>query len=254
MFYKAAIFDMDGTILNTSPDLTSAINYAMKTHGHRHDFETADGCLFFGSGAHTAIQRALALEAGMDREEILQIGSAVSGEVTGIDESEVLKILATHSPYYKAHNAIDTRPYDGIGNLLKDLRKAGVKTAVVSNKPDNSVVQLAADYFEGGFDLAIGETEGIARKPAPDMNFLILDKLGLRAQDAVYIGDTEIDFATAANTGMDLIMVDWGFRPKAQLEALGAKVIVSTAQEIYERIRTGCDHSLNAGRKETNNE
>ena len=100
------------------------------------------------------------------------------------------------------------------------------------------MVQLAADYFDGGFDLAIGETEGIARKPAPDMNFLILNKLGIRAEDAVYIGDTEIDFATAANTGMDLIMVDWGFRPRAQLEA--AKVFASTAQEVFELIRDGC--------------
>lgn len=240
MFYKAAIFDMDGTILDTSDDLTSAINYAMKMHGHRHNFMNADGRLFFGSGAHTAIQRALALEAGMDRDAILQIGSAKNSEVPGIDESEVLKILATYSPYYKAHNAIETRPYDGINDLLKRLRSAGVRTAVVSNKPDNSVVQLAADYFAGGFDLAIGETEGIARKPAPDMNYLILDKLGIRAQDAVYIGDTEIDFATAANTGMDLIMVDWGFRPKAQLQALGAKVIVSSAQEVFELIRDGC--------------
>lgn len=240
MFYKAAIFDMDGTILDTSDDLTSAINYAMKMHGHRHNFMNADGRLFFGSGAHTAIQRALALEAGMDRDAILQIGSAKNSEVPGIDESEVLKILATYSPYYKAHNAIETRPYDGINDLLKRLRSAGVRTAVVSNKPDNSVVQLAADYFDGGFDFAIGETEGIARKPAPDMNYLILDKLGIRAQDAVYIGDTEIDFATAANTGMDLIMVDWGFRPKAQLQALGAKVIVSSAQEVFELIRDGC--------------
>jgi phosphoglycolate phosphatase len=240
MFYKAAIFDMDGTILNTSHDLTTAINYAMKVHGHRHDFENADGRLFFGSGAHTAVQRALALESGMDRDKILQIGSAKNSEVPGIDESEVLKILATYSPYYKAHNAIETRPYDGINDLLKRLRSAGVRTAVVSNKPDNSVVQLAADYFDGGFDFAIGETEGIARKPAPDMNFLILDKLGIRAQDAVYIGDTEIDYATAANTGMDLIMVEWGFRPKAQLAALGAKVFASTAQDIYDLIETGC--------------
>lgn len=240
MFYKAAIFDMDGTILDTSDDLTSAINYAMKMHGHRHDFMNADGRLFFGSGAHTAVQRALALESGMDRDKILQIGSAKNSEVPGIDESEVLKILATYSPYYKAHNAIETRPYDGINDLLKRLRSAGVRTAVVSNKPDNSVVQLAADYFDGGFDFAIGETEGIARKPAPDMNFLILDKLGIRAQDAVYIGDTEIDYATAANTGMDLIMVEWGFRPKAQLAALGAKVFASTAQDIYDLIETGC--------------
>ena len=134
MFYKAAIFDMDGTILNTAPDLTAAMNYAMKVHGHRHDYVNADGCLFFGSGAHTAVQRALALEAGMDRDKILQIGSAENGEVPGIDESEVLEILATYSPYYKAHNAIDTKPYDGITDLLKDLRAAGSLCRSHSNR------------------------------------------------------------------------------------------------------------------------
>ena len=240
MFYKAAIFDMDGTILDTSEDLTAAINYAMGIHGRRHDFKREDGCRLFGSGVHTAIQRALAMEAGMPREELVRIGADQNSAVPGIDEDLVMRILATYQPYYKAHNADLTRPFPGIVDLLRKLRAADVRTAVVSNKPDNSVVQLAADYFAGGFDLAIGETEGIARKPAPDMNYLILDKLGIRAQDAVYIGDTEIDFATAANTGMDLIMVDWGFRPKAQLQALGAKVIVSSAQEVFELIRDGC--------------
>ena len=104
---------------------------------------------------------------------------------------------------------------------------------MVSNKPDNSVTQLAEDYFGGLFDLAIGETEGIARKPAPDMNYLILDKLGVRAADAVYIGDTEIDIATARNTGMDLIMVSWGFRPVSYQKALGATTIVDSADEIF---------------------
>ena len=150
-----------------------------------------------------------------------------------------MKILAVYQPYYKAHNDIRTDAYPGITELLKKLRRAGVRTAVVSNKPDNSVVQLAADYFDGEFDLAIGETEGIARKPAPDMNFLILGKLGIDVKDAVYVGDTEIDIATARNTGMDVIMVNWGFRPRAELEALGAKVFVDTADEIFTWVTKG---------------
>lgn len=239
MFYKAAIFDMDGTILDTSEDLTAAINYAMARHGRRHDFTREDGCRLFGSGVHTAIQRALAMEAGMPREELIKIGSDQNSPVPGIDEELVMQIMETYQPYYKAHNADLTRPFPGIVDLLRKLRAADVRTAVVSNKPDNSVVQLAADYFDGGFDLAIGETQGIARKPAPDMNFMILDKLGIRVQDAVYIGDTEIDIATARNTGMDCIMVDWGFRPGNELEALGARVIVSTADEVYDRIERG---------------
>lgn len=239
MHYKAAIFDMDGTILDTSEDLTAAVNYAMGLFGHRSDFTREDGCMFFGSGAHTAIQRALAREAGMERAQILQIGSAANCSVPGIDEEEVKKILDVYQPYYKAHNAILTHAFPGINDLLKKLKAAGVITAVVSNKPDNSVVQLAADYFDGGFDLAIGETEGIARKPAPDMNYLILKKLGVDVKDAVYIGDTEIDIATARNTGMDCIMVGWGFRPRAELEALGAKVFADTADEVFELVRTG---------------
>ena len=239
MFYKAAIFDMDGTILDTSEDLTAAINYAMGIHGRRHDFKREDGCRLFGSGVHTAIQRALAMEAGMPREELVRIGADENSAVPGIDEDLVMRILATYQPYYKAHNADLTRPFPGIVDLLRKLRAADVRTAVVSNKPDNSVVQLASDYFDSGFDLAIGEPQGIARKPAPDMNYMILEKLGIRVQDAVYIGDTEIDIATARNTGMDCIMVDWGFRPRSELEALGAKVIVSTADELYSRIERG---------------
>ncbi len=241
MHYKAAIFDMDGTILDTSEDLAAALNYAMGKLGHRCDFPREDVCSFFGSGAHTAVQRALAREAGMSRSEVLAIGSASNSVVPGIEEDEVMKILAVYQPYYKAHNAIRTRAYPGIMDLLVKLKAAGVRTAVVSNKPDNSVVQLAADYFGGEFDLAIGETEGIARKPAPDMNLMILKKLGISVRDAVYIGDTEIDFATAKNTGMDCIMVSWGFRPTQNLRDLGAKVIVSTAEEIFTRCAGGTD-------------
>ena len=234
--YRAAIFDMDGTILDTVQDLVNAINYAMAQHGHRHDFTKADGCLLFGSGVHTAIPRALAMEAGVERSRIIEIGGDVNGPVPGIDEEEALRIIATYQPYYKAHNAESTCPYPGITELVRDLKAAGIRTAVVSNKPDNSVVQLAEDYFGGEFDLAVGETPDVARKPAPDMNYMILEKLGVDVRDAVYIGDTEIDVATARNTGMDCIMVDWGFRSREYLESIGAEVVVSSADEIYRLI------------------
>ena len=230
--YKAVIFDMDGTILDTVDDLTAAINYAMAKCGHRHDYVKEDGYRFFGSGVHTAIQRALAKEKGADNAELLRIGIEANKPFPGIDEDEVQRIMAVYMPYYKAHNADLTRPFPGIVDLLRKLRGAGIRTAVVSNKPDNSVVQLAEDYFDGEFDLAIGERPDIARKPAPDMNFLILEKLGIDVKDAVYIGDTEIDLATAKNTGMDCIMVDWGFRREDELKALGADVIVSSAAAI----------------------
>ena len=233
MRYKAVIFDMDGTILDTSGDLTAAVNYAMAKFGHRSDFPTEDGCLFFGSGAHTAIQRALAREAGMDRDEILKIGSAKNSVVPGIDEDEVLRILEVYQPYYKAHNAILTSAYPGITDLLKKLRSAGVRTAVVSNKPDNSVTQLAEDYFGGLFDLAIGETEGIARKPAPDMNCLILDKLGVDVSDAVYVGDTEIDRQSAEKAGVSFIWAKYGFG-----HDIAAKYVLNSITELPQVIGT----------------
>ena len=233
MNYKAVLFDMDGTILDTSEDLVAAVNYAMKENGHRHDFEKEHGCLFFGSGVHTAIQRALALEMGMSRSEILMIGTSDHMTVEGIDEEEVEKIKAVYMPYYKEHSAIKTGPFPGIVELLVKLRKNGIMTAVVSNKPHAAVLDLADHYFSGLFDCALGETAGIARKPAADMNEKILEELGVEKKDAVYVGDTEVDLSTAANSGMDCICVNWGFRSAEELKSLGAKCIVKDAEEIF---------------------
>ena len=203
MSYKAAIFDMDGTILDTSMDLIGAVNYAMAQHGHKHDFTREEGCLIFGSGIHTAIQRALAIESGLSADEAMLIGADQNTALPGIDEEEVQRILTTYRPYYKSHNAILTCPYPGITDLIRKLKDDGILTAVVSNKPDNSVVQLAEDYFGGQFDLAIGETDGIARKPAPDMVEKCLAEFGIESEDAVYVGDSEVDLQTAVTQGMD---------------------------------------------------
>jgi phosphoglycolate phosphatase len=103
---------------------------------------------------------------------------------------------------------------------------------VVSNKPDEAVQTLCSDYYEGCFDHAAGEKPGIKRKPAPDMIEAALEVMGVSADDAVYIGDTEVDIETASNSGLDCICVEWGFRPRRHLEACGAEIIVSSCEEL----------------------
>lgn len=233
LHYRAAIFDMDGTVLNTLGDLTDALNYAMEETGHRHDFTEQNVRYFFGSGVQVAITRALAIEAGVaDYEDLEQVGQSGDSISPRIDPQEIERVQEIYRPYYDAHCAIRTGEYEGIGAAIRALRSAGVKTAVVSNKPDPAVQQLAVDYFDGLFDLSIGEQTGIKRKPAPDMVDKALRDLGVKREEAVYIGDSEIDMQTAANSGLDCISVDWGFRTRDFLKRHHARVIISRAEEI----------------------
>jgi len=114
--------------------------------------------------------------------------------------------------HYKKHCADKTRPYDGIKELIENIRNAGVYTAVVSNKADYGVQTLCKDYFPGLFDYAVGEREGIRRKPYPDSVNEVLRQFDVDRTQAVYVGDSEVDVQTAANAGMDVCMVGWGFR------------------------------------------
>lgn len=165
--YKAAIFDMDGTVLNTLEDLTSALNYVLAETGHTHAYGTAQVRQFFGSGVQVALTRVLAIEKGIasydQLEYVGQDGDAITPRV---DAQEVSRIQDIFRPYYAAHCAIQTGEYAGISQLLGHLRAAGIQTAVVSNKPDLAVQKLTADYFQGLFDLALGEQPQIRRKPA----------------------------------------------------------------------------------------
>ena len=235
MQYKAVIFDMDGTILDTANDLTSSVNYAMGLCGHKHDYVRADGMRLFGSGVHTALQRALAMEAGEnDPARLRRIGSAGMMTVPGIDEAEVARIEEVFRPFYLEHSRDETGPYDGIMDLLYALREKGIRTAVVSNKPDPAVKKLAADCFENLFDAAAGEQSGIRRKPAPDMVEAVLKDFGIAAEEALYIGDTEIDVQTSENTGMPCVCVSWGFRPVDFLESLGPFAIIDTPMQLLD--------------------
>ncbi|MGN1408103.1 HAD-IA family hydrolase [Lactobacillus sp.] len=236
MKYEAAIFDMDGTILNTSEDLTNALNYAMAQTGHRHDYEVLHTKNFFGSGVVVAIRRALAYEAGTSFEDLVAFGTKNEKVPASVTEDEVNRVLDIFRPYYAAHCNLATGPFPGILSLLKKLRQAGVKVAVVSNKPDEAVQKLVSDLFPGYFDFALGQKDEIRRKPAPDMTLACVDALNVILDKCVYIGDSEIDIQTAANSKMDEIAVTWGFRSVDFLKKRGATVLVDTAEELEKAI------------------
>lgn len=214
MRYKLAVFDMDGTILNTLEDLADSTNYALKANGFPE--RTIDEVRrFVGNGIRLLIERAVP---------------------TDTDKELTDKVFDTFKKYYKTHCAVKTRPYDGIKDVLLELRKAGCLTAVVSNKADFAVQDLCKDYFDNLFDFAIGEREGIKKKPAPDSVFEVLSKLNVEKADAVYIGDSDVDFATSVNAGMDVIMVGWGFRDAEFLREKGVKRIIKQPSEILDII------------------
>lgn len=210
--YKLAIFDMDGTILNTLEDLTDSTNYALRTHGMP-ERSIEEVRMFVGNGIGKLIKRAV---------------------VSGTSEEETEGVLATFKEYYGDHCAIKTRPYDGIVELLKNLKKKGFLTAVVSNKADFAVRSLVQDFYQGLFDAYVGEKEGIRRKPAPDSVNEVLQTLQIEAKDAVYIGDSDVDLETAKNSNMDCIAVEWGFRGHDFLVEHGATTLVQRPEQIEE--------------------
>ena len=210
MKYQLAIFDMDGTILDSLEDLANTLNYALSTCGYpKRSLEEVRN--FVGNGIRKLIER---------------------GVPEGTEISDIERVYEVFAPYYKEHCFDKTKPYDGITALLLELRKQGVKTAVVSNKADFAVQILCKQYFQGLFDAAVGEQAGIQKKPAPDSVNMVLNKLGIKREDSVYIGDSDVDIQTAQNAGMDCISVDWGFRDVDFLLENGAKKIVSSPEAL----------------------
>lgn len=211
MSKKAAVFDMDGTILNTLEDLKDTLNYALQQAGYEpHTLEEVRS--YVGNGIRRMIECAVP-------------------EGTGAEECD--RIQEIFMPYYQLHCADKTCAYPGVRELLKRFRAEGVLTAVVSNKADGAVQDLVEVYFKGLFDIAVGEHAGIRKKPAPDMVEKALEVLGVKKEEAVYIGDSEVDMATAENAGLDRIIVAWGFRDKEFLKEKGAERIAENAQDVY---------------------
>jgi len=133
--------------------------------------------------------------------------------------------------HYKKHMDDNTAPYNGVVDLMKHLKTIGYKQAIVSNKIDSAVQKLVEKYYSF-VDIAIGENQGMAKKPSPDMVNEVLTRLGVSADDAVYVGDSEVDLETAQNSGLDCISVAWGFRDKEFLLDKGAKHIIDLPKEL----------------------
>lgn len=204
------IFDLDGTLLNTLEDLRDSVNVIMEQYGYPvHSLEQIR--TFVGNGIGKLMERS------------------VPG---GRDNPDLKQALSDFKGYYTGHCRIKTKPYDGVVDLMKTLSGHGYKLAIVSNKNDAAVKELNEIYFSAYTMAALGDREGRARKPAPDAVFAALRELGSRREQAVYIGDSEVDYETAVNSGMDCILVSWGFRDREVLECFEGAVVVDTCEEI----------------------
>ena len=214
MRYQTAIFDMDGTILETLEDMCASVNVTMDHVGYPR--RTMDEVRrFVGNGAAKLIERCMP---------------------AGAEDPRYPAALEFYRAYYDAHSQIKTGPYPGIPELLNQLSREGVRLAVVSNKPDEAVRALTERYFPGVFPVAIGNRDGWATKPAPDSVYEAMRLLGARRESTVYVGDSDVDVDTARNAGLDSVIVTWGFRDEDFLRAHGAQHLAHNADELYEML------------------
>ena len=215
MVYDTILFDLDGTLLDTLEDLQGAVNHTLSEAGYpRRSLEEVRR--FVGNGLRNLMR--LSLPAGCPEEEI---------------DLRTADMRA----WYNAHDRERTRPYPGILPLLDRLGAAGCRVGVVSNKVDEAVKDLCAHYFGDRAAAAVGETAGLRRKPWPDTVELALRQLGAEKAGAVYIGDSEVDLATARNAGLPCISVSWGFRTEEELRSAGARRLARTPEALWEMLR-----------------
>ena len=210
--YSTYIFDLDGTLLDTLGDLAASVNYALRSCGMpEHSIEEVRG--FVGNGVRLLMERAVPDGASNPR----------------FDEA-----FSAFRQHYMAHSLDTTRPYDGIPEMLADLKAKGCRLAVVSNKFYAATQELCHHFFADTIDVAIGEheAEGIRKKPAPDTVFEALRQLGVGKDNAVYVGDSDVDIQTARNSGLPCVSVLWGFRDRDFLIKNGAETFISAPSEI----------------------
>lgn len=209
--FDTVIFDLDGTLLDTLEDLTNAVNHALVVCGmERRTIEEVRR--FVGNGIRNLMRRAVP-----------------EGEANPKFEQAFVEFQT----YYKIHCKEKTKPYAGVMELLEKLKQEGYHLAIVSNKADFAVKELWKLYFGDFIESAIGERDGIARKPASDTVFQALREMGVTSEHAVYIGDSDVDIQTAENSGIPCISVTWGFRDREFLQEHHARYLAETTQDVY---------------------
>ena len=208
--YKAYIFDLDGTLLDTLEDLADAVNYAMRKNGFP-ERSLSEVRSFVGDGIRLLVKRS---------------------SPEGIEDAALEQAFADFRDYYSVHYMDKTKPYPGIEAMLRALKAQGKRLCVISNKVDYAVKLLMDQFFPGFFETVLGEREGIRRKPAPDSLLAVMEELGLSKEECVYIGDSDTDILTAKNAGIDPISVSWGFRTEEFLKEHGAEKIVNKVEDL----------------------
>ncbi len=213
---KAVLFDMDGTILDTIEDLADCLNDILREYSFP-AHSLAEVRLFVGNGIRKLIQRALPADVPAELAD---------------------EVYRRYLSYYRTHCMVKTKPYDGIRELLEELKASGIKTAVVSNKADGAAKLLAEQTFGKLLDFTQGAAEGVKLKPDRQMIDIALEKLGVFPENAVYVGDSQVDVQTAANAGIKCISVTWGFRTREELLKSGAVMLADTPADVLGYVKT----------------
>ena len=214
MRYDTVLFDLDGTLLNTLDDLADSVNDVLLSEGYQK--RTLEEIrMFIGNGAKKLMERALP---------------------QGTPETEILRCLALFRSVYQKNMRNKTRPYDEIPALLERLKGMGIKIGVVSNKPDEAVKEVCGFYFREDVNAAIGDNMNRKKKPAPDNVYEVLKQLESRKEKTLYVGDSDVDVATARNAGLDCVGVAWGYRSREILAEAGADHIIDEPQQLLELI------------------
>ena len=214
---RACIFDLDGTLTNTLESLTYSVNETLKEMGLR--TISSEQCRqFVGNGARCLMKRALQV-SGDENAGRLEEGMKVYGRIFG------------------ANCTYHVTPYEGIPEMLDELKKRGMKLGVLSNKPHGQTVDVAEKIFGSGmFDEMQGQSESLARKPDPAGVFYLLEKMQISKEECLYIGDSEVDIATGSAAGVKSVGVSWGFRSRETLKEAGAQIIIDVPQELLQYV------------------
>lgn len=217
MKYRAAIFDMDGTLVNSLEDIADAVNEMLTHYGFEH--HTLEEYRYFvGNGSRKLIERSIAKERVSDKKFV----------------DEALKF---YDGCYQRRLTNKTKPYEGILEMLERLKKKNIPMGCVSNKQDFGVQAIVEKLFPAGmFDAAIGDREGLPRKPDPTKVLKMASEFGVAPSEVAYFGDTSVDMQTAHNAGFFAIGVTWGFRPRSELVESGAALIIDQPLELFDHV------------------
>ena len=210
MKYKAYIFDLDGTLLDTLLDLANAVNFAMRAKGYPERTLT-EVRSFIGNGIRVLIKRSVP---------------------EGTSEKDYEEALGIFTKYYLEHIADYTKPYDGMIDVVKTLQSRGCRVGVLSNKAHFAAQAVVRDFFGDIFDIVVGKMDEYPSKPEPESLFYTMQSLGVTPEESIYIGDSDVDVLTAHNAGIPCIGVTWGNRDEDVLRKSGAEYIAHTPDEI----------------------